>query len=181
MRKILMAILFILAILAGYIYWMYFRVYSDGSRDGQLQKFSRKGNIFKTYEGELVQVSMRSLNTKVFYFSVTDQKIADSLEKLVGQEVKLHYSEYNKSLPWRGEDYTAVGATQNGDPTGGQYIVDRIDAVLQPNYYPQQGIMPQQQATLPQQAVSAPQQQTSTTIETIAQPVASPIPADSTK
>ncbi len=156
MRKIFTFLVLILLCVAGYSYWMYFRVYSEGSREGQLQKFSRKGNIFKTYEGELVQSSMRSLSTKVFYFSVSDQKIADSLESLVGRDIKLHYNEFNKSLPWRGEDYSKSASVQNGEISSGQYIVDRIDLVLpQATNYPQQ--VP---ANLPQQIAPAPQQTT---------------------
>lgn len=62
MRKVIfLSILFLLLFGAGYIYWFYYNSFSDGTRDGVLYKFSRKGNIFKTYEGEMVQPGLRSV------------------------------------------------------------------------------------------------------------------------
>ncbi len=43
-----------LLLLAFLVYWFYFNVYSDGERTGLLTKLSRKGNIFKTHEGEVL-------------------------------------------------------------------------------------------------------------------------------
>ena len=89
-------------------YWKYFFTYSDGNRTGLLQKFSRKGNVFKTYEGELIMSSIRSttditLASEKFYFSVKDKALAEKLMGLEGQRVILHYKEKNGSLPWRGD------------------------------------------------------------------------------
>lgn len=129
MRKmIFLTILFLLLFGTGYIYWFYYNVFSDGTRDGVLYKFSRKGNIFKTYEGEMVQPGLRSMsggaiNTNNFFFSVADLKIADSLNKVIGKTVKVHYVQYRKSLPWRGENYN--GKNQES----GQYVIDRIEQV----------------------------------------------------
>ena len=61
-----------------------------------------------------------------FYFSVIDGKIADSLDKVSNKTVKVHYTQYRKSLPWRGENYN--GKNQEN----GQYIVDRIVNVSEP-------------------------------------------------
>ena len=79
MRKVifLLSVIIILGV-GGYVYWMYYRVYNDGLMEGALQKFSRRGNMFKTYEGEVVQlgfgqhVSTGLMNSNYFYFSVTD-------------------------------------------------------------------------------------------------------------
>jgi hypothetical protein len=126
MRRIsLLAFLIFLLVASAYIFWNYFKVYSDGYREGALIKFSRKGNVFKTYEGEMVQQGLRStvpgsFNTNNFYFSVASQQIADSLEANIGKVVKLHYTQYLKTLPWRGDNYD----TRNSE--SGQYIVDRI-------------------------------------------------------
>ncbi len=115
--------------LSGYVYWFYYNVYSDGIRDGVLYKFSRKGNVFKTYEGELIQPGLRassrgaSINTNNFNFSVLDEVMADSLEKVIGKTVKLHYIQYRKNLPWRGENYNS------NNQENGQYIIDRIEEV----------------------------------------------------
>ena len=116
-RKILSTIVFIfLAVLVGFIFWKYYFTYSDGERFGLLQKFSRKGNIFKTYEGEMILSSVRG-NTNVtiasekFYFSVGNKIIADQLMRLQGRNVTVHYKQKNGTLPWRGES---------------EYIVDSV-------------------------------------------------------
>ncbi|MBL7755291.1 MAG: hypothetical protein JNM44_12520 [Chitinophagaceae bacterium] len=129
MRKVIfLTILFLLLFGTGYVYWFYYNSHSDGTRDGILYKFSRKGNIFKTYEGEMVQPGLRSvqggvINTNNFYFSVSDAKLADSLDKCIGKNVKVHYVQYRKCLPWRGENYN--GKNQEN----GQYMIDRIEMV----------------------------------------------------
>jgi hypothetical protein len=136
MRKAIFLFLVIILLFgAGYMYWFYYNSFSDGTREGVLYKFSRKGNIFKTYEGEMVQPGLRSvqggsINTNNFYFSVTDIKIADSLEKVIGKNVNVHYIQYRKSLPWRGDNYN--GKNQNQE--NGQYIIDRIEKVTESNY-----------------------------------------------
>ncbi len=136
MRKAIFLFLVIILLFgAGYMYWFYYNSFSDGTREGVLYKFSRKGNIFKTYEGEMVQPGLRSvqggtINTNNFFFSVTDIKIADSLEKIIGKNVNVHYIQYRKSLPWRGDNYN--GKNQNQE--NGQYIIDRIEKVTDVNF-----------------------------------------------
>lgn len=136
MRKFIFLTTVILLLFGtGYVYWFYYNSFSDGTREGILFKFSRKGNIFKTYEGEMVQPGLRSasggtINTNNFFFSVTDVKIADSLEKVIGKTVNVHYVQYRKSLPWRGENYN--GKNQNQE--NGQYIIDRIEHVSEAKY-----------------------------------------------
>ena len=98
----------ILLIFGIYFYWKYFFTYSSGNRYGLLQKFSSKGTLFKTYEGELILSSVRS-NTNValasekFYFSVNDKRTAEKLNNVQGRFVTLHYKEKNGTLSWRGE------------------------------------------------------------------------------
>jgi hypothetical protein len=109
MKKIFRLLTFlIILILAGFIYWKFFFTYSEGYRAGLLQKFSHKGNIFKTYEGEIVLSSVKSSNnvalaSEKFYFSVLDEKIATRLDTIQGQFVIVHYTERNGKLFWRGE------------------------------------------------------------------------------
>ncbi|MCX8018974.1 MAG: hypothetical protein N2747_00600 [Chitinophagaceae bacterium] len=105
-------------LLCGYVYWKYFFTYSEGNRTGLLQKFSYKGTLFKTYEGELILSSIRSqanvaIASEKFFFSVTDKKVARQLENLQGQFVTLHYKMKNGTLPWRGDS---------------RYIVDSVRA-----------------------------------------------------
>jgi len=115
--KILSTILFIfLAVLVGFIFWKYYFTYSDGERFGLLQKFSRKGNLFKTYEGEIILSSVRGnanvpIASEKFYFSVGNKNVADQLMRLQGRNVTVHYKQKNGTLPWRGES---------------EYIVDSV-------------------------------------------------------
>jgi hypothetical protein len=102
------AIAIVVVILSGYLYWRYGFTYSEGNRAGLLQKFSYKGTIFKTYEGELIMSSIKStqnvsLASEKFFFSVPDEQLAQQLMKMEGTMVVLHYNEKNGTLPWRGE------------------------------------------------------------------------------
>jgi len=131
-KAIFYTILILLLAVGAYAYWYYYNPYSDGYREGILQKFSRKGNVMKTYEGEMIQLGFgqrgAAFNAQYFYFSVADVKIADSLEKCTGKVVDLHYTQYRRSLPWRGEFYN-----NNQDP--GQYMVDGIRSVREATVY----------------------------------------------
>lgn len=109
MKRIFRFIIILLILfLAVFIYWKYFFTYSDGYRAGLLQKFSRKGNIFKTYEGEIILSSVKSSNnvalaSEKFFFSVMDEKLASRLDTIQGQFVIVHYIQKNGKLFWRGE------------------------------------------------------------------------------
>ena len=101
-------LLFLLVAFGVFVYWKYFMNYSSGNRYGLLQKFSYKGNLFKTYEGELILSSVRSNNnvalaSEKFYFSVTRESTAQKLMNLQGRNVTLHYKEKNGTLSWRGD------------------------------------------------------------------------------
>jgi hypothetical protein len=100
--------LVVILLLAGFVYWKYFFTYSSGYRSGLLQKFSHKGTIFKTYEGEMILSSIRSstntaLASEKFLFSVADKTVAAKMEQLQGRMVTVHYSNKNGTLPWRGD------------------------------------------------------------------------------
>ena len=128
MRKaIFLFILLFLLLLSGYIYWFFFNIFSDGYREGVLLKFSTKGNVFKTHEG-MIQPELRSIqgvinNTNSFYFSVVDDSLKKELDDAIGKTIKIHYIQYRKNLPWRGENYN--GKNQEN----GQYIVDRVERI----------------------------------------------------
>lgn len=103
-------IIIILLIGAGLIYWFYYNVYSSGNRDGILIKITKKGNVFKTLEGEMWLSCRQMLNSEKFYFSIEDQQLADSLTNMQDQCVKLSYKQYRGTLPWRGDSkYIVVG------------------------------------------------------------------------
>lgn len=86
----------LLALLLGGA-WIWFTLswsYSEGERAGILQKFSRKGWICKTYEGELALYIVGGVAPEIFYFSTRDPELAKELSKNVGRQVRLHYSEH---------------------------------------------------------------------------------------
>src|SRR5690242_14766946 len=97
MKKTLYLILFLaILVVAGFVYWSYYYTFSDGSRAGLLQKFSRKGNVFKTYEGEMILSSVQSnanvpLASEKFFFSVSKKEVAQKLSDLQGEFIVVYY------------------------------------------------------------------------------------------
>jgi len=88
----------VLLAIAGVGLWTWFSLswaYSDGTRAGVLQKFSRRGWICKTEEGELAQYVVAGVSPQIWQFSVRDRKLGVQLEKLVGERVQLHYTEHS--------------------------------------------------------------------------------------
>ena len=67
--------------------------YSTGERAGWVQKLSRKGWLCKTWEGEMAMVSMPGAIPEKFLFTVRDDAVADSINKVMGKRVTLHYEE----------------------------------------------------------------------------------------
>ena len=72
--------------------------YSEGERAGILQKFSRKGWLCKTYEGELALYVVGGVAPQIWHFSTRDDQVAERLSKAVGQQVRVHYTEH-KGVP----------------------------------------------------------------------------------
>jgi hypothetical protein len=68
--------------------------YSEGERAGVLHKFSKRGWICKTYEGELAMYVVGGVAPQIWNFSVRDASVAAELHKVVGQQVRLHYTEH---------------------------------------------------------------------------------------
>ena len=120
-------VIFVLSIVG---YFKYYYVYSEGTRVGILYKFSKKGAVYKTYEGEMMLPGIRSknsqgaINSNIFRFSVTDEELAKTLMNSQGMELELHYLNYNNALPWRGDTY---------DKEDGQFIVDGLVKVKNEN------------------------------------------------
>jgi hypothetical protein len=108
MRKFLrFTIFFFIIILAGLFWWRYYYVFGEGVKAGDLNFFVKKGYIFKTYEGRLIQDGFKStspgaLQSNEFEFSVTSDSIAAILERCSGKIVELRYKEYLHPIPWRG-------------------------------------------------------------------------------
>lgn len=89
-----------------------FGTYSSGSRVGKIVKFSKKGIVFKTYEGQLnvggfAKDTDGDISPNVWSFSVYrgDDAIRDAIDDAMdkGQEVKLHYHEKFYQFDWRGD------------------------------------------------------------------------------
>ena len=76
--------------------WLWFALnwnYSTGERAGWVQKFSRKGWICKTWEGELSMINMPGAAQEKFYFTVWDDEVARQVNAAMGRRVSLHYDE----------------------------------------------------------------------------------------
>jgi hypothetical protein len=112
MRKFLGIILILVVLgIAGYFAVMYSATFSDGKRSGEFIKLSRKGMIFKTWEGEL---SQGIAGAQIFKFTVLDSEteVIKKMQELEGQYVKVHYVERYKTFPWWGDT---------------KYFIDSID------------------------------------------------------
>lgn len=111
MRSFLWKTLLIIVILAAIaVYWFFFNVYSSGERKGTLIKITKKGNVFKTYEGEMWLSCRQMMNAEKFFFSIADANLADSLKNLEDECLRISYKQYRRTLPWRGDSkYMVVG------------------------------------------------------------------------
>ena len=108
MSKFVWTIILVLLVAAGgFIYWKFFFVFGEGAKSGELNYLVKKGYVFKTYEGKLIQAGLRSkapntIQSYDFDFSVTDEAVAQKLLSGEGKTFNLHYKEYMGALPWRG-------------------------------------------------------------------------------
>ena len=96
-------LLILLLLGAGLLFALYVWIalnytYSEGDRVGYVQKFSRKGFLCKTGEGEIAMATIPGTMQQVFAFSVRDDAVIDRLNQIMGQRVRLHY-EQHKGLP----------------------------------------------------------------------------------
>lgn len=108
-KKVLKWLAFLIVIFGvSFFYWKYFYTYSEGYRAGLLQKFSSKGIMFKTYEGEMILSSVSSSNdvalaSEKFLFSLSNKALIRQFDTLQGDNVIVHYKQKNASLFWRGD------------------------------------------------------------------------------
>lgn len=68
--------------------------YSSGERAGYVQKFSRKGWVCKTWEGELAMVSMPGTMSEKFFFTVRDEAVAQHINQSLGKRVSITYAQH---------------------------------------------------------------------------------------
>jgi hypothetical protein len=120
-RVIAIILIVVIVFIAGFVYYRYYFVFGDGVKAGTMNYFVHKGYIFKTYEGRLIQTGVRApaqggIQSNEFMFSVTDQKVADKLNKNAGAYLELHYKEYLNTLPWRGVSNFVVDSIISSHP-----------------------------------------------------------------
>ena len=111
-RTLLILILVVVAVPAAWTWLSLTWSYSEGERAGVLQKFSRKGYVCKTDEGELALYIVAGVAPQIWEFTVRDPAVAADLYHYVGRRVQLHYSEH------KGVPSSCFGDTS--------YFVDRV-------------------------------------------------------
>ena len=116
-RKILVyGILAVVIAASAYIAALYFATFSEGIRTGELIKFSHKGYVFKTWEGELSQGLSGS---QKFAFSVMDNQpeVIEQMKQNQGKFVKIEYIERYGTFSWWGEtNYYITKVTPEKSP-----------------------------------------------------------------
>jgi len=103
MKKVVGIILsIIIAVTVVYFLFIYYATYSEGYRAGELVKFSHKGVLFKTWEGE---ISQGVSEAQIFSFSVEDgeKEVIKDLQDFQGESVKLMYKERFATFFWLGD------------------------------------------------------------------------------
>jgi hypothetical protein len=109
--------------------------YAEGERTGYVQKLSKKGWVCKTWEGEIVMVTMPGAIPEKFEFTVRDESVVEQINARAGNRVVLHYQQH-KFIP-----SSCFGETE--------YFVDNVrevtemPATLPPPAVPQGQLQPQ--------------------------------------
>lgn len=111
---LVMVVLGVLAYTPLVLWWSY----SEGERVGILQKLSHKGWVCKSYEGELALYVISGVTPQIWSFTVRDATVSQQLNNMLGERVRLHYSEH------RGIPSSCFGDTR--------YFVDSVHTVTAP-------------------------------------------------
>ena len=103
----------LIVILAVVFWWRYYFVFGEGVKAGNLNFVVKKGYLFKTWEGRIIQEGFKTPNpnqmqSNEFDFSILDDAIAQKLERFSGKFVELRYKEYLNAIPWRGNSNYVV-------------------------------------------------------------------------
>jgi hypothetical protein len=114
-RVLVIALVLVLLVSGLWTWFSLSWAYSEGERAGVLQKFSTKGWVCKTYEGELAQYIVGGVAPQIWYFSTRDEKLAQQLSSVVGNQIRLHYTEHRgvptncfAETPYFAEGFTVV-------------------------------------------------------------------------
>lgn len=114
MKKIVTIVtVLIILVLVAFFYYRFYFVYGQGVSAGELNYVVKRGVLFKTYEGKMIQSGFGSklagaLQSNVFTFSVVNESVANKLMVSGSKSVELHYKEYLGGLPWRGDSRYVV-------------------------------------------------------------------------
>ena len=117
-KKILIAVV---VIAIGVFAFFYFGKFSEGYRSGKVMKVSKRGMIFKTWEGQMDLQTFgavrdnKNMVTETFKFSIEDNpQLIKELEDaaLAGERVNLHYYERYIKVPWRGDTKVFVNGIE---------------------------------------------------------------------
>jgi len=103
MKKVISLIVFLILVGGGiYFSFVYYMPFSEGVRSGELIKFSRKGVIWKTWEGE---ISQGISGAQIFKFSVesSEDEVIEKLIEYQGKYVKVSYKERYGTFFWLGD------------------------------------------------------------------------------
>jgi len=130
MKKFFTIFLLVALVLSAiWFAWHFYWVFGEGVKAGQLNNFTKKGYVFKTYEGKLIQAGFQggqpgSVQSNEFRFSVVNESVAGKLMSNSGKQFELHYKEYMGALPWRGTSVFVVDS-----------IISMLDAKWLPSPY----------------------------------------------
>ena len=105
----------VVAVLAAFIFFKFFFVYSEGVNEGDINYFQKEGFVFKTYEGKMIQTGVKSvkgaqgtIQSNEFKLSVESEKVAAQLKEMSNVGVRLYWKRYLGTLPWRGNSEYVV-------------------------------------------------------------------------
>ena len=120
MRKfVFFTTLVIIVAALALFWWRFYFVFGEGVKSGELNFVVRKGYLFKTWEGRMIQTGYKSqvpgsIQSNEFDFSIVDETIAEKLKVSGGLIIEVGYKEHLGALPWRGNS---------------KYVVDTIMAI----------------------------------------------------
>jgi hypothetical protein len=97
-KNIALVVAVLFALCAAYLWFAFTWSYSTGERAGYVQKFSKKGWVCKTWEGELSMMSLPNQVPEKFFFTVRSNIVAEKINRSLGKKVALNYDQY-KMLP----------------------------------------------------------------------------------
>lgn len=106
-KRFFMILLALVVIGGGLFVWVAGWSYSEGTRTGELIKVSKKGVMFKTFEGQINLGGFGSdadgIVGNIWDFSTTKKNVYSKLQEAEGKKVTLHYKQRYKPMPWQGK------------------------------------------------------------------------------